>query len=1153
MKGRFSRVAAFALMAVLSMSLAWPSASRAQTGSPAQGNELAGNEHLQEESSSADAGLAGTENRETDGQDGHRSELSASNGEQAPALGEAESGAAPSAPLSDDTASAPSLESAPKAEEALAASVAATDSAAEEPVTIDALAELHRLDLPDGEYMICPFGNGSVVVDVSAASAALAGLSAKDAQVWVVSHDSSGYVTFKNKATGLVLDVWGASSSNGARVQSYKANGTAAQRWIAMKGADGAYRVVSALSKDAERLKVLDRKSGKVSGGTTVQLYDGNATAAQTWAFADVTAAHAELDAAAEANRDVLPDGEYAIVSGNMAKRKVLDVAGASKQNKGNVQIYDSNATGAQRWIVSHDSKGYVHFKNASSGKMLDVSGGSAFPASNVHQYAANGTRAQQWIVTKPASGSYVISSALWPERVLDIRGGSTANKANAQLYTANGSSAQRFAFIDAAPQVDSCEDMLPAEGWFTLRPAHAPGLAVDIKSASTADGANAQLYSANGSFAQLFHFEYQANGCYLIRNAASGKVLDVAGGDVVPGANAQQWGSGSHANRLFSVSDNGDGTYTFVNKATGLALNAAGFGASSGTNLNATAPSGASSQRFKLVEQESLVSEGLYTIRSAANSSLALDVKGASTGNGANVQLYSGNGSFAQMWFVSRVSGKKNTYTFECVCSGKRLAMDASGNVCQRSASSDGSQQWVPFIDGHGIGFANASDPAKVIGVAGSSAKSGSNVQVGSIRKSALQRFRLKSTTATIANGTYFIRMAAASSHVLDVKGGSTSSGANVQTYSVNGTGAQKWEIKRGSDGFYTVTNAASGKALDVKSARAANKANVQQYASNGSRAQKWKIAYAGNGGFKLTSALDARYVLDVSGGSTRNGANVQLYEDNATSAQRFTFAKTTYRLSRSQLLNSLSNASNSGGITVFGGSYNMGSSAGKKLTAAVRSITSKYKIGFMMMDLTTGAGVASSPGKTFYVASSIKGPYVAAVNKYRAGSVTSGVKSTMKSTITVSSNEGYASLRDRFGTSPMSFYMAYAGVSGRWSASKRYPYMTSRDLAKLWVANYWYFYKETNGNSSWCRSLYTHSLNSPIYYALKGKRTVHSKPGWYPMAPYWVQNDAGIVMAGDRPYLISIMSSACGQYGKLQTLVKALDAVHADMVGNR
>ena len=122
-----------------------------------------------------------------------------------------------------------------------------------------------------------------------------------------------------------------------------------------------------------------------------------------------------------------------------------------------------------------------------------------------------------------------------------------------------------------------------------------------------------------------------------------------------------------------------------------------------------------------------------------------------------------------------------------------------------------------------------------------------------------------------------YYIRIAGASNTVLDVYGGSYSSGANVQVYTKNGTGAQKWEIKRNSDGTYTILNAQSGLALDVKNGSAQAGANVQQYTPNGSNAQKWRITYE-NGGYKITSALSSSLVLETAGGSTASGANVQV-----------------------------------------------------------------------------------------------------------------------------------------------------------------------------------------------------------------------------------------------------------------------------------
>lgn len=251
-----------------------------------------------------------------------------------------------------------------------------------------------------------------------------------------------------------------------------------------------------------------------------------------------------------------------------------------------------------------------------------------------------------------------------------------------------------------------------------------------------------------------------------------------------------------------------------------------------------------------------------------------------------------------------------------------------------------------------------------------------------------------------------------------------------------------------------------------------------------------------------------------------------------------------------RSQLIKALNKVKgSSSGLKAFGGKYSFNSKAGKQLKAAIKSL-GRYKLSFTMIDLKTGRGISYNPTKVQYIASSIKGPYVAAVNKYRPGSVGAGTRSTMSSTIKVSSNEGYSSLRRRFGHGVMKNMMNYCGISEKEMTSTRnYPYMSSRTLAKLWVGTYWSYYRETNSRSTWARALYAHPLNSFIDRGLS--TATRTKPGWYPGGGYNVQNDAGVVLSNDGHYVVAVMSSACGQYGKLAALVRAIDAVHADMVG--
>ena len=252
--------------------------------------------------------------------------------------------------------------------------------------------------------------------------------------------------------------------------------------------------------------------------------------------------------------------------------------------------------------------------------------------------------------------------------------------------------------------------------------------------------------------------------------------------------------------------------------------------------------------------------------------------------------------------------------------------------------------------------------------------------------------------------------------------------------------------------------------------------------------------------------------------------------------------------------LLSILDSADPTPHMTVFGGSsYNLNSDAGARLANAINALRGAgYGVGFTMIDLLTGYGVASSPHDVRYSASTIKGPYVAAINHFDPSGMDGGVMGMMHDTIMYSSNEDYAALRYRFGAGAMQAHLDYCNVHsidlGSW-----YVDYSATDLAKLWVGNYWYFYQDTNGNSEWCRNLYTEGLtegNSIIHDALSGWYTVHAKPGWFPGQGFDVQNDAGIVMAGDHPYVVSIMSSACNRFAELRELVCAIDDVHKDMV---
>lgn len=157
------------------------------------------------------------------------------------------------------------------------------------------------------------------------------------------------------------------------------------------------------------------------------------------------------------------------------------------------------------------------------------------------------------------------------------------------------------------------------------------------------------------------------------------------------------------------------------------------------------------------------------------------------------------------------------------------------------------------------------------------------------------------------IADGLYEIRSALLESMALDIAGGSTTKGANVQLYAGNDTNAQKYRITEETSGHWSIVSAKSGMFLDVYGGSARNGANVQQWTSNGSRAQRWKLTETGDtvtvdgvacpvvtiGSYVTTDG--ATYVMDVKGAMTTNSTNVQIWTANETDAQEFVLVPTT------------------------------------------------------------------------------------------------------------------------------------------------------------------------------------------------------------------------------------------------------------------
>ena len=267
----------------------------------------------------------------------------------------------------------------------------------------------------------------------------------------------------------------------------------------------------------------------------------------------------------------------------------------------------------------------------------------------------------------------------------------------------------------------------------------------------------------------------------------------------------------------------------------------------------------------------------------------LDLDVFDASTESGANVQVHTNNGGYAQKWHVTT---RDDGYcTIESLCSGKVLAIEggsgATGaNVCQQTADGTDSQLWKLVPLGNGA-YRIASKSGEF-----ALSLSGKNVVLGSSADAS--SFILKKTPIII-DGFYTIGAYTNPSVKLDVQDASRASGANVQLHTENGSNAQVVKISTNADGSYTITFPFSRKVLDVANGGRTPGTNVWQCTPFGNDMQKWYPKYAGDQSFSFVCKGNG-LALDIADGIAESGTNVQVYTRNNSIAQRFVLTPTTY-----------------------------------------------------------------------------------------------------------------------------------------------------------------------------------------------------------------------------------------------------------------
>lgn len=253
-----------------------------------------------------------------------------------------------------------------------------------------------------------------------------------------------------------------------------------------------------------------------------------------------------------------------------------------------------------------YGSNTYIKEKDASFGQEINVSGGTATDT-GMYLYDANGK-----FLAKGANGCYYqrVYFKINEELGYTLTPGTTYKYkfyaiVNGKTYWSKEYSFKTGGTAPTAVSTNVSGACGIEEGTYTLTPACATGLRLDINGASTSSGANVQIYSANDTAAQQFTIESVGKPYYRIVAKCSGMVLDVYDGSTNSEANVIQYGYHGGTNQKWIFVDSGG---------------------------------------------------GYYYIRSAKNTNLSLDVSGAQNIDGANVQVYENNATGAQKWKLNKV-----------------------------------------------------------------------------------------------------------------------------------------------------------------------------------------------------------------------------------------------------------------------------------------------------------------------------------------------------------------------------------------------------------------------------------------------------------------------------------------------------------------
>lgn len=217
------------------------------------------------------------------------------------------------------------------------------------------------------------------------------------------------------------------------------------------------------------------------------------------------------------------------------------------------------------------------------------------------------------------------------------------------------------------------------------------------------------------------------------------------------------------------------------------------------------------------------------------------------------------------------------------------------------------------------------------------------------------------------------------------------------------------------------------------------------------------------------------------------------------------------------------------------------------ESLAAAAQNIEGGgYTVGFTLINLNTGKGIAYNLDSRVYGASSFKGPYAAFLCQhlgdndasYPSGSeaagsgVSSSIYSLMQPMILYSDNSAFSSLRNTYDSAGFAEWLNSCGVDSEIMHDTHFPRYSARESALLWLHTYQYL-KTNTPTAQNLASLYEQTNVSFIRSGVSDDEEVEAvlnKAGWCSGRERFTGLcDAGLIKCTDgTTYLMSTMTNS-------------------------